>query len=588
MVSQPFLILLIICALALPAVVWFAPVPATAALGALLIIAGLVYRGLRGGVLTAIWCTMAIVTKHLFTPDMLKHGILVALSLYFVMGVGIGLVVDTMRRRVGELNETIRRLEQVKEEYEQSEKRYRRLFESSLDGVYRSTPGGKFLDVNPALVKMLGYDSKEELLQVDIRKDLYVSRKDRPDPDKRNSAFTARLKRKDGSEIWVETTPHVVYDTNGHVVHYEGIVRDITERKRWEERVRYLGFHDMLTGLYNRAYFEEELKRLDTERQLPLSLIMADVNALKLVNDAFGHHRGDQLLKKMAGIIRRSCRKEDVVARWGGDEFIMLLPRTTGAVSERICERVKKACNEASQDPIQPSVALGAATKTSIEQDIDEVLREAEDCMYGNKLLESRNTRTLIISSLEETMWKKDNETREHIERVKKLALKLGRDLGLGDNQMKELALLAALHDIGKISISNDILLKAGHLSEAEWEIIKRHPETGYHIAEWSHKLAPIAEAILAHHEWWDGSGYPHGLKGEEIPLISRIVSIVDAYDVMTHERPYARTLGQDEAIMEIKKSAGCQFDPVLAEKFANLLARQSSDDLSVHSYNKV
>ncbi|MDP3011638.1 MAG: diguanylate cyclase, partial [Candidatus Hydromicrobium sp.] len=195
---------------------------------------------------------------------------------------------------------------------------YHSLFQDSLDGIYISTLDGKYIDVNPALVKILGYSSKEELLSINIPEQFYVSEKDMLTPYRRAKSFESRLKKKDGSIIWVEIVSRVIYD-GSNAVCYGGIVKDITARKESEKEIKYLSFHDKLTDLYNRAYFEEELKRLNTKRQLPLSIVIGDVNGLKLVNDAFGHMEGDKLLKKIARILKSCCREEDIIARWGGD-----------------------------------------------------------------------------------------------------------------------------------------------------------------------------------------------------------------------------------------------------------------------------
>jgi PAS domain S-box-containing protein len=209
--------------------------------------------------------------------------------------------------------------------FEKSEQHYKSFFENSLDGMYKSTLAGNYIDANPTLVKILGYSSKKELLSVNIPNQVYVSKKYRPSPKDRNKLFETQLKKKDGTIIWVEISSRVIYN-EGKPAHYEGIVRNITGRKKSEERSVYLSFHDNLTGLYNRAYFEEEIKRLDTKRQLPLSFIIGDINSLKLVNDAFGHIEGDRLIVKVAEVLKAFCRQEDAVARWGGDEFTILLP----------------------------------------------------------------------------------------------------------------------------------------------------------------------------------------------------------------------------------------------------------------------
>jgi diguanylate cyclase (GGDEF)-like protein len=295
------------------------------------------------------------------------------------------------------------------------------------------------------------------------------------------------------------------------------------------------------------------------------------VNGLKLVNDAFGHAAGDKLLTRVAQILKDCCRKEDVIARLGGDEFAIFLPRTSFKVTSIIIDRIKAACRNASQDPVQLSIALGAVTKESSSQSIQEIQREAEERMYRSKLLESKSLRASIISSLKRTLFEKSHETEEHTNRLQRVALKIGHALGLSEGELNDLSLLSTLHDIGKIAIPEGIIAKPAQLSTEEWDLIWKHPEIGYRIAAATPELVPIAEAILAHHEWWDGTGYPRGLKGEEIPLLSRIISIVDAFDVMIFGRPYKEHITQEQALIELKKQGGIQFDPHLIEIFVRM-----------------
>jgi len=279
------------------------------------------------------------------------------------------------------VNKDLTKEKQQEEELKLNEEKYRSLFKRSLDGIYETTIEGKYIDVNPALVKMLGYKSKKELMSIDIPTQLYVSRNDRPGIKDRNKTFETKLKKKDGSVIYVEISSKVVYK-DGKPAFYEGMVRDITRRKKAEEMLSFLSFHDNLTGLYNRAYFDEELKRLDTKRQLPLSIIMADINGLKLVNDAFGHKEGDVLLCKSAEIFEKCFRKEDIIARCGGDEFIILLPKTTEKESISIIKRVEEECLKLDGLKIPISISMGSSTKTDIGKNTKEIILEAEEWMY--------------------------------------------------------------------------------------------------------------------------------------------------------------------------------------------------------------
>jgi diguanylate cyclase (GGDEF)-like protein/PAS domain S-box-containing protein len=347
---------------------------------------------------------------------------------------------------------------------------------------------------------------------------------------------------------------------------------DITERRQQEKEIEYLSYKDKLTDLYNRRFFEEEMERLDTKRQLPLSIIMADVNGLKIINDSYGHEKGDQLLKKAAQILENTLREEDILARQGGDEFAVLLPKTNKKQAEKILKRIKEETRKSKNKKIPISIALGTATKNEAEQDIKEVFKKADNNMYQNKLSESRSSKSNIVQGLLNTLAAKSYERKEHTLRMTKLAFDFGEKLKLTNSEINRLSLLATLHDIGKTNISEKILNKPEKLNKEEWKIMKNHSEQGYKIALASEEFAVVAEDIFAHHEKWDGSGYPRSLSGEDIPYLARIIAIIDAYDVMTHELPYSKSISNEEALKEIKSCAGSQFDPELADEFIKIL----------------
>jgi len=343
-------------------------------------------------------------------------------------------------------------------------------------------------------------------------------------------------------------------------------------RTQAEARLRYLSFHDQLTGLYNRHFLEEQMRRLDTSRQLPISLIMADVNGLKVVNDTYGHLRGDELLAAAAKTLKGCCRSEDVVARFGGDEFVILLPSTGGDAASEICRRITSTSRGISVGGVPLSISLGSASKVQEEQKLEQVLREAENVMYSNKLVESKSVRNNVLSALLKALAEKSYETEVHTKNMQELAMQVGERLGLSESELSRLLLVITLHDIGKINIPEEMLKRKGPLTAEEWKLMKAHPEVGSRIARATEDFAHVANEVLAHHERWDGQGYPLGLKGQEIPLLSRITTIADAFEVMSNGRPYKAALSRTEIMAELKNCAGTQFDPELVTVFVDVL----------------
>ena len=346
------------------------------------------------------------------------------------------------------------------------------------------------------------------------------------------------------------------------------ISRNITAQKKYQDRIEFLSFHDQLTGLYNRRFFEEEIRRLDISENLPLCIVMADVNGLKLVNDSFGHRAGDELLQKTAEILQKSCNNNESISRIGGDEFIIMIPKMKQNDLEELIQRIKTNCENETIYTINISLSLGWEAKNNLEDDILEIFNKAEDYMYRKKLHEGPSMRGKTITAIINTLYEKNRRDEQHSRRVSELCGKLAVASKMLEREVDEIKSAGLLHDIGKIAIPENLLNKPGKLTEEEFAEVARHPEIGFRILNTVNDMSDIAEFALSHHERWDGKGYPRGIAGERIPLQARMIAIADAYDAMTSERSYRSPLSQKEAADEILRNAGTQFDPKLAHLF--------------------
>ncbi len=465
---------------------------------------------------------------------------------------------------------------QTEKALQESEAKFRAYIEKAPVGIFVTNNEGQYIEVNRTACEMSGY-TEEELLNLtiaDFTAPEFLKVGMKSFEKLKGDGYTEDeilARKKSGEKFWINLVA-VVIDNSKFIA----FCQDITERKQAEEQIRYLSLHDQLTGLYNRHFLENEMKRLDTGRQLPNSIIMADLNDLKLVNDTFGHEVGDEMLEQTAEILRDSCRLEDIITRWGGDEFVIFLPQTTRENANTICNRINEKCKETYIKDIPLSLALGSATKNSTEKSLAETIIEAEEGMYKQKLAKRQQIRRAVLNTLLKNLEAKSFETEAHYSSMQDVALNIGKKIGLSESELNRLEMLILMHDIGKINISEEILTKKGSLTAEEWIVMKKHPETGFRIARASEEFAHVAEDILSHHEYWDGSGYPQGLQGKEIPLLARITAVADAYEVMTNGRPYKEPMTKEEIVKEVKRCAGKQFDPELADVFLKIYKEEN------------
>ncbi|WP_352400778.1 HD domain-containing phosphohydrolase [Anaerotignum sp.] len=376
------------------------------------------------------------------------------------------------------------------------------------------------------------------------------------------------LVTKHGKLIPIEDSAAPILDKDGNITGVVIVFRDFTDKKQKQEKITYLSYHDQLTGLYNRHFFQQMLKDLDTLENLPLSVVMLDVNGLKLTNDAFGHQMGDRLLQTITDAIKKFSREQDVASRIGGDEFVLLLPRTTNKETGDLIKQIEQEFTKTSLENIEVSVSIGWETKTLMDEKIMGILAKAEENMYRKKLCESQSMRCKTIKNIIESINTKSPQEKAHGEHVSRICETMAEAMQIDEDMIQEIKMAALLHDIGKIAISNTLLEKPDKLTITEFEMVKRHAEIGYHILKSVDTYSVLADFVLAHHENWDGTGYPRGLKGEEIPLVSRMISIADSYDQMITDRPFRKALSIDDAKAELVRCAGTKFDPSLVNVF--------------------
>jgi diguanylate cyclase (GGDEF)-like protein/PAS domain S-box-containing protein/putative nucleotidyltransferase with HDIG domain len=459
----------------------------------------------------------------------------------------------------------------------ESEKLFRTSFESATIGGAMVAKDGSFIEVNDKACEIWGY-SRVELLQLkftditfneDISESIDLVTKLKIGQAE-NSTMEKRYVKKDGSIIWGLVSVSAIRDQNNEFEYFLAYIQDITEMKETAKNLIYLNYHDQLTGFYNRRYFEKELLVIDKPDKLPLSIIICDINGLKLINDSFGHESGDKLLIEAAKTIKTACHERDIISRIGGDEFAVILPNTDEEETMQIANTIKQLSSNVQVANVELSISYGYDTKTSEKQKMIEVLANAENHMYRHKLYERSSMRSKTIDIIMNTLFEKSNRESMHSNRVSSICMAIASNMNFDNDDVNKIRIAGLVHDIGKIGIDEKILNKPGKLTDDEREQIFKHPEIGWRILSSANEFSELANYILNHHERWDGRGYPNGLTGEDIPLESRIIAVADSYDAMTSERSYRSGLSQDEAIAELQRCSGTQFDPKIVAVFVD------------------
>lgn len=458
------------------------------------------------------------------------------------------------------------------------------ILNSTVQAIYGMDINGKCTFCNTSGLKILGYSHQDELLGKDIHKLIHHTYKDgKTMPISECKIYKALLEgkgtnandevfwRADGTSFDVEYNSYPQYK-EGKVIGAVVTFIDITERKKNEEHIKYISYHDSLTDLYNRTFFESELKRLDTNENLPISIIFGDVNGLKLTNDIFGHVAGDELLKRTADILKNVCREKDIVARVGGDEFAIVLPNTSGNDAEKIIGRLKIEISKIKIIAIKASMSMGYDTKIKLEQDLERTMENAEEKMYQDKTLNRSKINSNLLNTIMETLHDLSCREKTHSINVSELCEDIGYAMNLTETNIRKLKQAGFFHDIGKIILNEDILINDDVQTEEENKEMEKHAVIGYRILNLFDNTVDLAEGILYHHENWNGTGYPKGIKGEEIPRLARIIRVAESYDSMTNDFTND-AMTKEEALKEIKKQSGIIYDPDIVGIFIKMMS---------------
>jgi len=356
------------------------------------------------------------------------------------------------------------------------------------------------------------------------------------------------------------------------------VIIDETSRIEIERKILYLSNHDQLTGLYNRRFYEKHIYDIKLKNKKTVGVAYLDLDNLKLINDAFGHKEGDEVLIQFAKTVKNLLDESDVFCRIGGDEFVLFIERVGYRKITTVLSNVEEQIRSITRNELEVTVSMGTAIKVSIDEDIEDTIRYAEENMYQNKIYASKNGKLKIVGSILSALYGKYPTEEEHSQRVSELMTLFASAMGFETSDLVRYRSAGLLHDIGKIGINFNTLQAKRKLTKDEFEEIKRHPEIGYKILISSRTEPLISEAALMHHERIDGKGYPRGVKGDAISQVARMLAICDSFDAMISKREYKPKFTINRSIEELVKCSGTQFDENLVTIFIEKVIPKTVD----------
>ncbi|MCD6482473.1 MAG: diguanylate cyclase, partial [Candidatus Izimaplasma sp.] len=386
----------------------------------------------------------------------------------------------------------------------------------------------------------------------------------------------------------------------------------IIENAKTVENIKKQSITDELTKLYNHRYFHDIVgKWISDKTYEKFSIAMIDIDQFKIYNDLYGHLAGDEALKRIAEILSKNAYEDDLLVRYGGEEFVISMPNIDGPIALKAIERIRRAVEEEFllSDDIKEflTVTIGVSSFPKDGKNLEEVISKADKAMYYGKQ-RGRNKATLYLENqivenetdeikelikeahlqsiyaLAATIDAKDHYTYGHSNNVALLSAALAKEANFNEKEIETVRSAGLLHDIGKLGVPESVLSKGGFLTEDEMEIMRSHVVQSINIIKHIPNLLDTVPIIMSHHERYDGGGYPRGIKGENIPILGRVICIADSFDAMTTDRPYRRGLSIEQAVYELKKNTGKQFDPKLVEIFIKMINTGKLDTLSLEN----